>query len=132
MSYAILCNKLRRMLKEWVMKAIPFEAGQSERLLINLNQREIRHRAGPCHKLSRLESELLSWLMGCAGQPVTRDEILTRVWRLDPLRTATRTIDMHISMLRKKLGDDARRPSVLLTVRRIGYMIRPAGHHVVW
>ena len=131
MSRAIFCNKLGPMLKEWVMKAIPFEAADSERVSIDLNQREIRHRAGTCHKLSRLESELLSWLMGRAGRPVSRDEILTGVWRLDPLRTATRTIDMHISMLRKKLGDDSRRPSLLLTVHRVGYMMRPVSHCVV-
>jgi len=46
-----------------------------------------------------------------------------RVWRLDPKRMATRTIDMHVANLREKLRDDAVNPQVLLTVRGKGYMI---------
>ena len=92
---------------------------------IDLNQREIRHPAGSRHKLSRLESALLTCLLGHAGRPVTRGELLAGVWRLDPLRTVTRTVDMHISMLRKKLGDNSRKPSLLVTVHRVGYMMRP-------
>lgn len=99
----------------------PVECGPT----IDLNQREIRHPAGSRHKLSRLESALLSCLLGHAGRPVTRGELLAGVWRLDPLRTVTRTVDMHISMLRKKLGDDSRKPSLLVTVHRVGYMMRP-------
>ena len=94
-------------------------------LVIDLNQREIRHSGGPRHKLSRLEYELLAWLMGRAGQTVSRAEIISRVWRLDPLRTITRTVDMHVSMLRKKLGDNSRRPALLHTVHGVGYMMLP-------
>ena len=118
------CNNRRRMLKERVMSTIashPTENGPT----IDLNQREIRHPAGSRHRLSRLESALLTCLLGHAGRPVTRGELLAGVWRLDPLRTVTRTVDMHISMLRKKLGDDSRKPSLLVTVHRVGYMMRP-------
>lgn len=112
------------MLIETVMKAIlPISA--ENRPMIDLNRGEIRHPAGARHKLSRLESALLSCLLGHAGRPVTRDELLAGVWQLDPLRTVTRTVDMHISTLRKKLGDDSRRPLLLVTVHRVGYMMRP-------
>ena len=94
-------------------------------LVIDLSQREIRHSGGPRHKLSRLEYELLAWLMGRAGQTVSRAEIISRVWRLDPMRTITRTVDMHVSMLRKKLGEDSRNPSRLVTIYRVGYMMLP-------
>jgi two-component system, OmpR family, response regulator RpaB len=123
-SALILCNDRRWMLKEKVMTTnslLPMPA----RPTIDLRQREIRHPAGPRHKLSRLESALLSCLLGHAGRPVSRGELLAGVWRLDPLRTMTRTVDMHISMLRRKLGDDSRRPALLLTVHRVGYMMRP-------
>ena len=92
---------------------------------IDLQQREIRHAAGLRHKLSRLESALLTCLIGHAGRPVTRGELLLGVWQMDPLRTVTRTVDMHISMLRKKLGDDSRQPALLVTVYGVGYMMRP-------
>ncbi len=92
---------------------------------VDLRQGEIRLGNGLCHKLSRLESALLSCLLGRAGRPVTREELLAGVWQLDPLRTVTRTVDMHISMLRKKLGDNSRKPALLVTVHRVGYMMRP-------
>lgn len=95
------------------------------RPMIDLNRSEIRHPAGSRHKLSRLESALLTCLLGRAGRPVTRGELLAGVWQLDPLRTVTRTVDMHISMLRKKLGDNSRKPALLVTIHGVGYMMLP-------
>lgn len=125
MKGAILCNKLRRMLNEWLMKTNSLTNEAAASPVISLDRREIRHGNGLRHKLSRIEADLLSWLLGRAGRPVTREELLAGVWRLDPLRTVTRTVDMHISMLRKKLGDDSRQPALLVTVHRVGYMMRP-------
>lgn len=85
--------------------------------------REICHRGGRRCKLSARETALLACLARKEGTPVTRDEILSRVWHLDPRRTTTRTIDMHVSLLRRKLADDADRPSVLITVHGVGYML---------
>jgi DNA-binding response OmpR family regulator len=85
---------------------------------------EICHDGGRRCKLSALETALLACLARKAGTPVSRDEILTQVWQLDPRRTATRTIDMHISFLRRKLGDGTDGSSVLITVHRVGYMLR--------
>ncbi len=119
----IFCNEVRRMLKERVMK-LNLSLLAEPRPTIDLHQREIRHAAGLGHKLSRLESALLTCLLGHAGRPVTREELLAGVWQLDPLRTVTRTVDMHISMLRKKLGDNSRPPSLLVTVHGVGYMMR--------
>ena len=65
---------------------------------------------------------MLRYLASNAGRAVSRDEILRRVWRLDPNRLETRTIDMHIANLRTKLRDDPENPKVLLTVRGKGYM----------
>jgi DNA-binding response OmpR family regulator len=107
------------------MNAIASIRKNDPQLVISLDCREIRHGGGLRHKLSRVEADLLAWLLGHAGQPVTREELLAGVWRLDPLRTATRTIDMHISMLRKKLGEDSRQPVRLVTIHRVGYMMRP-------
>jgi two-component system torCAD operon response regulator TorR len=112
------------MLKEGVMKMNSLLSTRPCPT-IDLNQGEIRHPAGSCHKLSRLESALLICLLGRAGCPVTRGELLAGVWQLDPLRTVTRTVDMHISMLRKKLGDNSRCPALLVTVHGVGYMMLP-------
>jgi DNA-binding response OmpR family regulator len=88
---------------------------------------EIRYKNGERCELSEREVELLRYLVTHAGRAISRDEILIRVWRLNPKRMETRTIDMHIANLREKLRDDAEDPKVLLTVRGKGYMFsKPA------
>ncbi len=84
---------------------------------VDLERREVK-RDGCTHELSQREAELLRYLASARGHPVTRDEILQRVWGLDPHGITTRTIDMHIARLREKIGDDA-----LRTVRGQGYML---------
>lgn len=101
-----------------------------ERLTIDLERKEIRHGQTERHKLSRIESALLTCLLGQAGRPVSRGELLAGVWRLDPLRTVTRTVDMHISMLRKKLRENSRKPALLVTVHGVGYMMLPLAQAV--
>jgi len=83
---------------------------------------EIRYDDGQRCELSEREVELLRYLARHAGRAISRDEILLRVWRLNPKRMETRTIDMHIANLREKLRDDSGEPKVLLTVRGKGYM----------
>jgi DNA-binding response OmpR family regulator len=83
--------------------------------------------SGHCGRLSLRETELLRYLARQAGRPVSRQELLLHVWQLDPHRTCTRTIDMHIAHLRSKLGDDARRPRLLFTLYGRGYMLAVEG-----
>ena len=88
----------------------------------DLARREVRFDGGEREELSEREAALLKYLAAHAGRAISRDEILTRVWRLDPRGVATRTIDMHVARLREKLHDDPSAPSVILTVRGTGYM----------
>ncbi|HYF50096.1 MAG TPA: response regulator transcription factor [Planctomycetota bacterium] len=94
---------------------------------IDLKVCEIRYRRGGRSELSEREGELLKFLAGCGGRVVSRDEILQQVWRLEPSRVETRTIDMHIARLREKLRDDPDDPKVILTVRGRGYRIADNG-----
>jgi len=89
-------------------------------------QAEIRFHDGQRCELSSREAELLRYLAVNSGRPVSRDEILERVWRLNPRRLITRTIDMHIAHLRDKLRDNPFSPRVLFTVRGTGYMVAAA------
>ena len=73
---------------------------------------------------TRREIEILQYLHTHAERPVSRDELLTRVWGYD--RTAeieTRTVDIHIAKLRRKIEADAKEPRHLLTVRGAGYRL---------
>ncbi len=93
---------------------------------IDPERREVRFDCGDRVELSEREIELLRYLACNSGRAVSRDELLARVWRLDPRNIETRTIDMHVARLREKLRDDAVSPRILLTVRGKGYMFEPA------
>jgi DNA-binding response OmpR family regulator len=95
----------------------------------DLERSEIRHNNGQRQELSEREVELLRYLAANSGRAISRDEILLRVWRLDPRRMVTRTIDMHIANLRDKLRDDPEHPQILLTVRGKGYMFAAQNGH---
>jgi len=73
---------------------------------------------------TRREIEILQYLQQNTERPVSRDELLTRVWGYD--RTAeieTRTVDIHIAKLRRKIEPDAKEPRNLITVRGAGYRL---------
>jgi DNA-binding response OmpR family regulator len=73
--------------------------------------------------LTDLEVAVLHYLAAHAGQVVSREELLREVWGLDPRRTTTRTVDMHMAKLRSKLRGGARGVEVLRTVRGRGYTL---------
>src|SRR5436189_3369396 len=77
--------------------------------------------AGSPVELRTLEFELLAELARNAGHVVTRDRLLDRVWGLS-FAGGTRTVDVHVAQLRKKLG----RPALIQTVRGVGYRLLEA------
>jgi two-component system response regulator RegX3 len=81
-------------------------------------------RAGEPLQFTRREIEILQYLQQNSDRPVSREELLTRVWGYD--RTAdieTRTVDIHIAKLRRKIEPDAKEPRNLITVRGAGYRL---------
>ena len=74
---------------------------------------------GKALDLSRREFALLHYLALHAGQVVTKRDLITHVWRL-PYGGADKTVDVHISWLRRKLGETAQQPRYLHTVRGVG------------
>ncbi len=69
--------------------------------------------------LSRREFDLLHYLARHAGQVVPKRDLLTHVWRM-PYGGADKTIDVHVSWLRRKMGETAQQPRYLYTVRGVG------------
>jgi len=69
--------------------------------------------------LSRREFDLLHYLAVRSGHVVTKRELLTHVWRL-PYGGADKTVDVHVSWLRRKLGENAQQPRYLHTIRGVG------------
>ncbi len=86
---------------------------------IDLGAREVQFR-GARVDLTRMEFGLLRLLMENPTRVFTRDELLNRVWGYERAPT-TRTVDAHVLALRTKLD-----PSLIVSVRGIGYRFRPA------
>jgi DNA-binding response OmpR family regulator len=92
---------------------------------VDLEKREVRFADGESAELSQREAELLRYLAINAGRVVSRDEILSRVWGIEPGATLeTRTIDVHVARLREKLRDHESAAGLLVTVRGRGYRWR--------
>jgi DNA-binding response OmpR family regulator len=70
--------------------------------------------------LSRKEFDLLVVLAGAAGRVLTRDHLMTSVWDENWFGT-TKTLDVHVGTLRRKLGDDPASPRWIHTVRGVGF-----------
>ena len=93
---------------------------------VDFARREVRLQDGERRALSERESELFLYLARNAGRVVSREELLSRVWRISPKGCTTRAIDMHVARLREKIRDDAESPRILLTVRGKGYLFAGA------
>lgn len=89
-------------------------------LVVDVDRREATLDGGPL-ALTRREFDLLAYLTARADRVVTRQELLTEVWR--QAYGDDQTIDVHLSWLRRKLGESAARPRYLHTVRGVGVML---------
>jgi two-component system alkaline phosphatase synthesis response regulator PhoP len=90
-------------------------------LVLNLDEYSASLDGRPLDLTSR-EFELLAHLARHAGRVFTREQLLDQVWGYQ-FAGDTRLVDMHISNLRDKLGDDRRQPRFLATVRGVGYKL---------
>jgi DNA-binding response OmpR family regulator len=71
---------------------------------------------------------LLEFLLRHAGEVISRDEFLSRVWG-EEIYVTPRNVDTHMASLRRKIEDDADHPRYILSVRGAGYKLNedPAG-----
>ena len=88
-------------------------------LEVDWNSLEVK-RDGAVITLSAMEFRLLRYLVSRTGAVVSREELLREVWNQS--ETAyTRTVDVHIASLRRKIEANARNPSLIVTVAGFGY-----------
>jgi DNA-binding response OmpR family regulator len=97
------------------------------RATIDLSRREVCWPGGARIELSETEAAILALLAASRERAVSREELLSRVWGIEPQGLETRTVDMHVARLRTKLRDPSGRPGpeAILTVRAHGYMAGP-------
>lgn len=76
-------------------------------------------------QLTAKEFDLLRVLVRESGKVVSREQLMREVWETQWFGS-TKTLDMHVSVLRRKLGDDATRPRYITTVRGVGFRFERA------
>ncbi|HUB08481.1 MAG TPA: response regulator transcription factor [Myxococcales bacterium] len=120
-----LLARLRAVLR----RAHPDREGEArlERggLALDPRTREVTLAGAPV-RLTSYEFELLRLLMLEAGRVLSRERILDRL-KGEEFESFDRSIDVHISRLRQKLGDSPRAPKLIKTVRGVGYLLAAEG-----
>ena len=92
--------------------------------LVIEESRRVASMAGEPLDLSRLEFDLLAHLVRRSPHVVSRRELLAEVWH-QPYGGSDKTVDVHLSWLRRKLGESASEPRYLHTVRGVGVKLEP-------
>ncbi len=98
----------------------------SDELGFDVQRRCVTGESGEPIALSEREADLLRYLLARRGQVISRDELIERVWGLNPTGLNTRTVDMHMARLREKLRDQHRAKPWITTVRGQGYCFDPS------
>jgi two-component system response regulator RegX3 len=125
-SAAELVARMRAVLR----RATTPGAAESEGVLVggdvqmNLDTRTVT-RAGETVDLTVKEFEVLRMLLERAGRVVRRNELMAEVWNTTWFGS-TKTLDVHVSSLRKKLGDDTSAPRYIHTARGVGFRFASA------
>src|SRR5690349_7453954 len=117
--------RVRAVLRRTAAAAAPAPAGDANApvevadVRLDPSTRSVT-RAGAAVDVTRKEFDLLALLMRSAGTVVTRERLIDEVWDVNWFGS-TKTLDVRVSGLRKKLGDDPSEPRYLHTVRGVGF-----------
>ncbi|MCB9660597.1 MAG: response regulator transcription factor [Sandaracinaceae bacterium] len=114
-----LLARLRAVLRR-VQPRLMDERLSAGGLVMDVPRRQVSLDGEPV-EVTGLEFDLLAALMRRAGRVVPRDTLLSAAGRDEVV--GERTVNVHISHLRRKLGDDPRRPERIRTVRGVGYLL---------
>jgi two-component system OmpR family response regulator len=90
-------------------------------IAVEIASREVRVGGNPI-ELTGVEFDILLALARRPGRVVPRDTLLSQAGRQD-VAVGDRTVDVHVSHLRRKLGDDPKSPRLIKTVRGVGYVL---------
>ncbi len=119
-----LLARLRAVMRRAEPQA-PSERLSVGELVVDVGAREVKV-AGRVVELTGIELDILVALLRRAGRVVPREALLGEAGR-DDVVVGERTVDVHVSHLRKKLGDDPRAPKLIKTVRGVGYVLAKDG-----
>jgi DNA-binding response OmpR family regulator len=122
-----LLARVEAVLRRSLGRPAAVQGARLGRAVIDLGRREVCWSDKERAELSETESAILGFLVAHNERAVSRDELLSRIWGIEPVGLETRTVDMHIARLRTKLRDPSgkRAPEAIVTVRAHGYMAGP-------
>lgn len=104
-------------------KSGPVEILKLGNVKIDLNESRVYKPDDSVEELSTREVEIIEHLLSNANKPISRDDLLEKVWRYE-YSTNTRTVDVHISKLRAKVEINPDDPRYLVTLHGVGYMLK--------
>jgi two-component system alkaline phosphatase synthesis response regulator PhoP len=118
---AELLARIEAQLRRRAVDAAPPPAGlvRFGAVEVDLRGAEVRRDGAPV-SLSAKEFHLLSYFIAHRGATIGREELLEAVWRYDSLPN-TRTVDVHVAALRRKVEHNPRAPVHIITVHGLGY-----------
>jgi len=118
-SFMELMARVEALLRRASKPAAKIESYQFGDVALNFKTFQATKGSKPL-ELSPREFDILKYLIEHRGEVVTRDQLLDSVWGYDNF-PFTRTVDMHIAKLRKKIEDTPSDPRHIITVHRVGY-----------
>ena len=119
-----LLARLRAVLRRAQPDAVATQLAVGD-IAVDVTGREVRV-AGARIELTGIEFDLLVALLRRAGRVISREALLQEAGRGD-VAVNERAVDVHVSHLRQKLGDDPRSPRIIKTVRGVGYVLTRDG-----
>ena len=126
-----LLARLRAVTRRYIVSESQAESEPTDKTLV-FEDLEIEQIARTVHldtkllNLTPLEYDLLTCLARSAGRVLTRDQLLDSIAGRN-YEVFDRSVDVHISSLRRKLGENLRNPRFIQTVRTAGYMFKKPG-----
>ena len=118
-SFMELMARVEAVLRRTSGREVKIDSYKFGAINVNFKKGEAK-KNGKLLDLSPRELKLLQYLIQNRGDVVTRDQLLNAVWDYDNT-PFTRTVDMHIAKLRKKIEDNPADPAYIVTVHRVGY-----------
>jgi DNA-binding response OmpR family regulator len=119
-----LLARLRAVLRRAQPDAVATQLAVGD-ITVDVTGREVKV-AGARVELTGIEFDLLVALLRRAGRVISRETLLQEAGRGD-VSVNERAVDVHVSHLRQKLGDDPRSPRIIKTVRGVGYVLTRDG-----
>jgi DNA-binding response OmpR family regulator len=116
-----LMARVRAVLRRTSERAEAAGPLQARDVVVDARSRRVT-KAGADLSLTRIEFEILLMLIRRPGAAVAREELARGIWNL-PASRIGKSLDVHMSVLRRKLGDDPKEPSYIETVRGVGFRI---------